>query len=105
MLLGCALPIMAALLIFVWGKLPNDYWLWLVILLCPLVHIVMMRSHGHNGQTACRLEDEQASAAKFYTCPECGLRYADPGWAKKCEAWCRKYQSCNLAITKHAVKD
>jgi predicted RNA-binding Zn-ribbon protein involved in translation (DUF1610 family) len=40
---------------------------------------------------------------KSYTCPECGLSYIKKDLAKKCEAWCKKYNSCNLEITKHAV--
>jgi hypothetical protein len=37
-----------------------------------------------------------------YECPECHLRYRDAAWAKKCEAWCQKYHSCNLEIVFHA---
>lgn len=40
---------------------------------------------------------------KLYTCPECGLSYKEKGLAKKCEAWCKKHNSCNLEITKYAV--
>ncbi len=40
---------------------------------------------------------------KLYTCPECGLSYKDKDMAKKCEAWCKKYNSCNLEITKYSV--
>jgi len=37
---------------------------------------------------------------KLYQCPECGLHYTSKAVAKKCEAWCSKYKSCNLEITK-----
>ncbi len=40
---------------------------------------------------------------KLYTCFECGLSYKDIDLAKKCQEWCKKYDSCNLEITKHAV--
>ncbi|MEK7132762.1 MAG: hypothetical protein AAB830_01800 [Patescibacteria group bacterium] len=40
-----------------------------------------------------------------YVCSECGLAYNEEGWMKKCEAWCKKYESCNLEIISHAVKD
>jgi hypothetical protein len=39
----------------------------------------------------------------FYVCEKCKLKYKEKYWAEKCEAWCRKYKSCNLEITKHAV--
>ncbi len=39
-----------------------------------------------------------------YKCPECRFLYKEKKWAEKCEAWCRMYRSCNLEITKHAVK-
>lgn len=40
----------------------------------------------------------------FYKCPECGLPYEEKEWAEKCEAWCKKHKSCNLEITKYAIK-
>ncbi len=43
-------------------------------------------------------------AEKLYQCPECGLHYRDKETAKKCEAWCKKYNSCNLEITKSAIE-
>ncbi len=44
------------------------------------------------------------SEQKIFQCPECGLYYYDEEIAKKCEAWCNKYKSCNLEITKLAVE-
>ncbi|MBI4021367.1 MAG: hypothetical protein HY369_03925 [Candidatus Aenigmarchaeota archaeon] len=38
-----------------------------------------------------------------FRCPVCGLHYPDATLAEKCAAWCRTHQSCNLAITRHAV--
>ena len=40
----------------------------------------------------------------YYVCEECNLAYKDKVTAKKCEDFCRKYKSCNIEITKHAVK-
>lgn len=40
---------------------------------------------------------------KVYICPECGLSYEDQELAKKCEAWCKEHNSCNLEITKYSV--
>lgn len=40
---------------------------------------------------------------KLYSCPECGLSYKDKDLAKKCQAWCKKYNSCSLEITKYSV--
>ena len=41
---------------------------------------------------------------EYYQCKECKLIYKEREWAEKCEEWCKKYKSCNLEITKHAVK-
>ncbi len=41
---------------------------------------------------------------ELYQCDECKLVYKDISWAKKCEAWCKKTNSCNLKITKHSTK-
>lgn len=42
---------------------------------------------------------------KLYQCEECSLKYSDKEWAEKCEAWCKKYKSCNLEIIDHAIKN
>lgn len=41
----------------------------------------------------------------LYQCEECGLFYADPETAEKCQAWCAEHKSCNLEIIKFAVKE
>ena len=40
-----------------------------------------------------------------YICNECKLKYRDKEMAEKCEAWCKKNQSCNLEIIKYAIKE
>jgi len=40
----------------------------------------------------------------LYECEICLLKYKDKRLAKKCQEWCKKYKSCNLDITKFAVK-
>ncbi len=40
---------------------------------------------------------------QLFVCEMCGYAYEDRQWAEKCEAWCKKYQSCNLDITEHCV--
>jgi hypothetical protein len=40
----------------------------------------------------------------LYVCEECKLQYREKYWAEKCEEWCKKHKSCNLEITKHAIK-
>ena len=35
----------------------GNYWLWLIILICPLSHIFMMGEHGRGG--ACEKESEK----------------------------------------------
>ena len=41
---------------------------------------------------------------KEYECEECKLVYKRRELAEKCEAWCKENKSCNLEITRHAVK-
>lgn len=41
---------------------------------------------------------------KLYQCPECGLHYKNAGIAKKCQAWCKEYRSCNLELIKYAIE-
>jgi len=41
---------------------------------------------------------------KYFQCEICKLVYKDRKWTKKCEEWCKKNKSCNIEITKHAVK-
>ena len=42
---------------------------------------------------------------KVYQCDECLLLYADEKDAKACEDWCKGNKSCNLEITKKALKE
>lgn len=41
--------------------------------------------------------------SKVYQCPECKFLYQEKKWAKKCQDWCKKYHTCNIGITSHAV--
>ena len=50
-------------------------------------------------------ENKKQTGDELYECPECGLHYKDEAMAKKCAAWCKKTQSCNLEIIKHAVEN
>ena len=40
----------------------------------------------------------------YYLCEACEFVYKEKELAEKCQAWCEKYKSCNIKITKHAVK-
>lgn len=42
---------------------------------------------------------------KLYKCNICGFSYKEKKWMLKCMEWCKKHKSCNLEITKHAVKN
>ena len=44
------------------------------------------------------------SEGAVFQCSECGLHYTDKEIAKKCEKWCSKYKSCNLAFIKFSVE-
>lgn len=79
---------------FLLYKETGNYWIWLIILLCPLSHILMMS--GRKNSDICKKE-------QGYKCSECGLKYKEKEWAEKCETWCKKYKSCNLEIIKHAI--
>ena len=61
----------------------------------------MMREHKHNNSSG---GGKNEKAKVLYKCRECGLKYQEKEWAEKCQAWCKKYKSCNLEITKHAIK-
>ncbi len=102
MTLYCGVPIALIIGFLILFKSGSD-WTWLLILLCPLMHIFMMRGHKHDlgvGEYKLNVVNNQ-----FYQCPECGLEYKEKEWAEKCEMWCKKYKSCNLEITKHAIKE
>lgn len=43
-----------------------------------------------------------ADTSKTFVCPECKLEYDDKEWKDKCEAFCKKFKSCNLDIISHA---
>ena len=44
------------------------------------------------------------SGKKYFECEECKFVYKDRGLAEKCERHCEKHHSCNLEITRHAIK-
>lgn len=50
------------------------------------------------------VKEEIKDNKKLYICEECGFVYKEKEWAEKCEKWCREKHSCNIEITKHAVK-
>ena len=41
---------------------------------------------------------------KLFKCNICRFKYKTKALANQCEAYCKKYKSCSLEITKHAVK-
>ena len=40
----------------------------------------------------------------YFVCEECNFAYLDKKIASECENWCKENHSCNLEITKHAMK-
>lgn len=42
---------------------------------------------------------------QHYVCELCKFKYKDKSWAEKCQNWCEIHKSCNLEITKHAIKE
>lgn len=96
MAICCLAPIILAVGFLSLYKSGGDYWLWLIILFCPLLHIFMMRE-GHKHDIS------KNEAASEFKCPECGLTYKEKNWRDKCTQWCAEHKSCNLEIIKHAT--
>ena len=89
----CCLAPLALIIGFLFLLKGNKgYLVWLILLLCPVLHFWMMRKHP-------TIEKE-----KLYQCPECGFWYKEKEWAEKCETWCKEHKTCNLEIIKHAIK-
>lgn len=40
---------------------------------------------------------------RAFMCGECCIAYKDKKWAEKCEAWCKKHNSCNPKITCYSL--
>ncbi|MBW2985406.1 hypothetical protein KY313_02010 [Candidatus Woesearchaeota archaeon] len=47
---------------------------------------------------------KEIKKGKLYICGECGFKYKDKEIADMCEKWCNEHKSCNIAISKYAVK-
>ncbi|MGC8676515.1 MAG: hypothetical protein ACP5T3_03325 [Candidatus Micrarchaeia archaeon] len=39
-----------------------------------------------------------------YFCEVCGLHYSSKEQAEKCQEWCSKHSSCNLAIASQSIE-
>lgn len=85
----------ATLVVFAYIFVPQlaQYSWVLLVLICPLSMIFMMAvmNNGPRNQN------------KVFVCPECGLKYKEREWAKKCQAWCGEHKSCNVEIIKQAI--
>lgn len=67
---------------------------WILLLLaCPLSMVLMMTTMNH----------DEKKQEKVFVCSECDYQYTESEWAKKCSAWCKEHNSCNLEITKHGI--
>jgi hypothetical protein len=51
------------------------------------------------------VKEMEKASKKYYECEECGLIYPEKEMSEKCQKWCSEHKSCNLDITKYAVKD
>jgi len=47
---------------------------------------------------------EKIDNKPYFQCEICRFYYDKKKWAEKCQSWCDEHQSCNIEITKHAVK-
>lgn len=101
MVLCCLIPIVLIIGFFSLFENSSNYWIWLIILLCLLMHIFMMRKHGHDNSCKHKTSDKSDI---LYKCEECGFEYKEKEWAEKCQDWCKKHKSCNLELIKHSIK-
>ncbi len=49
------------------------------------------------------VKEVKNNGKECYECEECKLLFEDKILAEKCEAWCKKNNSCNLEITKYKI--
>ena len=50
------------------------------------------------------VEEIDKRRMKLFQCGVCKFNYLEKTTAEKCEDWCKKHSSCNLEITRHAIK-
>lgn len=50
------------------------------------------------------VEEKKVNGMNYFKCSACGFFYKERQLAQKCEDFCKEYKSCNLEITKNAVK-
>jgi hypothetical protein len=50
------------------------------------------------------VSETEKGGKRFFQCEECNFLYAEKGLAERCEAWCKKHHSCNIEITRQAIK-
>ena len=50
------------------------------------------------------VKEIEKKGKKYYVCEECEFAYMDRETAQKCQDWCNEHHSCNIEITKNAVK-
>jgi len=50
------------------------------------------------------VKETEKNNKKVYECEACNFFYESNELAEKCEQWCTKHKSCNMDITKHAIK-
>lgn len=48
---------------------------------------------------------EKMPKKKYYQCTRCEFSYTEKRRAKQCQEWCDKHKSCNLEITRYAVRE
>lgn len=51
------------------------------------------------------VKEVEKNGKKYYQCEMCKFYYETKELADKCEAFCKKHNSCSLEIIKHAVKN
>lgn len=75
-------------------QIANFSWI-LIALICPISMMLMMVGMNR--------KDEGDKESKVFVCSECGYQYKEAELAKRCSAWCKEHNSCNLEIIKHGI--
>ncbi len=86
------------------GFLHHGHASWLGWLYLTMIAIVVVLQFSAFTKDVVNYRKNLSENKKLYRCPECGFEYKEKEWAEKCGDWCKEHKSCNLEITKHAVK-
>ena len=50
------------------------------------------------------VKEKNIKEKQVFQCMKCGYYYKTKESAEECEDWCKQHSSCNLLITRNAIK-